>query len=89
MTNKFIRLTEVVGRNGNVPLIIPTDQIRLIAPSEKGTSDTHIRMLDDTFYFVKESLDQIWLMLTVDNTKAPVIMTADEALKYYAQRDGC
>lgn len=88
MTPKFIRLTEVPNRHTTVSLIISVDDIKFITPSEKNSGDTHIRMKDDKFYFVKESIDDIWLKLNTDMTMQPVLMTADETLKYYKIRDG-
>lgn len=80
---KFIKLTECDGQ----VLILNIDRIEHICLGAKGT-DTYIKMLKnssdkESYFFVKEKLEDIWLMLRIDNSKAPVMMTAVEALEYY------
>lgn len=66
---KFIRLTEPY-HSGDRPILINTDHIRSIKPGDKSR-DTLINMTHTTemdgkpskYYFVKESIDQIWLMI--------------------------
>lgn len=87
----FIKVTEC---NGNI-VLINVDRIEHMTLGTKGT-DTYIKLLNnksneakrENYFFVKESIDQIWFQLLPDNSKAPVIMTAAEALEYYKLRDG-
>lgn len=79
---KFLRLIEVINHQCQNVIIIPADEIKLITISEKGV-DTYIKMKCEAKpYFVKETMDQIWLMLNTDMTKSPVMMNAEEALEY-------
>lgn len=76
---KFVKLTEC---KGNI-VIINTARIEHITLGAKGT-DTYIKLFEkDNYFFVKEKLEAVWAMLLIDNSKAPVIMTAVEALEYY------
>lgn len=85
---KFLRLTEVINHQCQNVIIIPADEIKLITISGKGV-DTYIKMKCEAKpYFIKETIDQIWLMLNTDMTKSPVMMNAEEALNYYKMRDG-
>lgn len=84
---KFIKVNEQYGNNQTYPLLINCDYIRTIKLGEKG-KDTIIYLTNDKYFFVKETVDQIWFMINTDMTKSPVLMNADEALKYYADRDG-
>ena len=62
--------------------------IKYIEESEKNNGDVKITMLDKSYWFVQNSIEEILNLINVDNTRSPVIMTAEEALKYYAARDG-
>lgn len=84
---KFIKLTEKHTSGPSIPVIVNVEHILTVKPSERS-NDTHIYFKDLKYIFVSETIERIWLMLTVDNIKAPVIMTAEEALKYYKDRDG-
>lgn len=87
---KFIKLTEPYN-NGDRPLIINCDAIRSIKIGDKGR-DTLINMTYDNeqegkfskFYFVKESVEEIWEMLNSENSyiKQPIIMNAVEYQAY-------
>lgn len=59
---KFIKLTEC---NGN-EIIINVDCIEHITKGSKGT-DTYIKMLShkENYFFVKESVDDIWVALNI------------------------
>lgn len=85
---KFIKLTEVHGNDTLKTIILNAASIQVIQKGSKE-KDTFIRLFDKSFFFVKESLDDIWMLLLVDNSKAPVIMTSEEALTYYQIKDGC
>ena len=56
---KFIKLTELLSDGTVKPVIINFEQVQCLAVGMKG-KDTHIRMLDRSFFFVKESLDEVW-----------------------------
>lgn len=87
---KFIMLTEAMSGGDTMPLLLNIAYIAHIQGRLNG-KDTHIRMSimgyegKQLYYFVKESAEQIWLMINTDLSKAPVIMTAEEALKYYKE----
>lgn len=85
---KFIKLNEVFQSGGTTPVLLNVACIKSIKLSDKGR-DTHIFMTDQKYYFVKETVDEIYLMVITDNTKHPVIMNANEALEYYKMKDGC
>lgn len=79
---KFIKVTEC---NGNM-LLLNADRIENVCLGAKGT-DTYVKLLKtgeskENYFFVKESVEAIWNMLTFDNTKAPIIMDAKEFEKY-------
>lgn len=59
---KFIKVTEVYKDGKISPIIIQTDNILSIKLSDKG-KDTHVCMKDTKYYFVKESVEEIWNML--------------------------
>lgn len=72
---KFIKVTECNG----LVLILNADRIENVCIGAKG-NDTYIKLLKNSenkenYFFVKETVEQIWEMLTTDNSKAPVIMT--------------
>lgn len=64
MTN-FIKLTEVLANRVNIPLVINVDCIQAVKISEKST-DTHIYMTSGKYYFVKETVVELWAMLQKD-----------------------
>lgn len=60
---KFIKLTE---HNGNV-ILLNTDRIESVCFGAKG-SDTYVKLLKNSenrenYFFVKESVEDIWNML--------------------------
>ncbi len=61
---KFIKLTEVYGNNVTKPLLLNSAHIASIKIAQKGI-DTHICMSGPVvkYYFVKESVEDIWEML--------------------------
>lgn len=83
MTNKFIKLTENLqdGKKQRTILV----NVRYLASVKIGDRqmDTHVCLHDGKYFFVKESVEQIELLINTDTSLAPVIMTAEEALKYY------
>lgn len=68
--SEFIRLTESLSRGEVKRLLLRKDQISHVQEGKEG-NDTHIRMIvgngnsdaRHTYYFVKESIDQIEKML--------------------------
>lgn len=68
--SKFIKLTESLSRGDSKRLLLRKDQISHVQEGANG-NDTHIRMIAGngnadarhTYYFVKESFDQIEKML--------------------------
>lgn len=79
--NNFIKLTEC---KGNV-LILNTDRIEHITLGAKG-NDTYIKLFEkENYFFVRESIDVIWDMVR-NRSKAPIMMTAEEALIYEQER---
>lgn len=91
---KFIKLTEY---DGNL-IVLNTDRIEHLTLGAKG-SDTYIKLINNSgklsdaqtkenYFFVKETVEEIYWKLTIDNTKAPVLMTAVEAIEYYKLKDG-
>lgn len=85
---KFVKLTERYNTLNKV-LILNCNQISAIKLGDKG-KDTMVQIIsaDNKYYFVMETPEQIWEMLNTDLSRPPIIMTADEALKYYKKRDG-
>jgi hypothetical protein len=79
---KFIKVTESYVNGNAAPVLINVDNILTIKTSERS-SDTHIMLKDNKYLFAKETVDSIWLMLIIDNAKAPVVMNAVEAEIYY------
>jgi hypothetical protein len=62
--NKFIKLTEAKNNPALVSttIILNANNIHCITMSDRG-KDVHVRMNDKTFYFVTESIADIWRML--------------------------
>lgn len=85
---KFIKLIESCnGGTTNKDVLLNLSFIKCIQQGDK-TKDTHIAMSDGKYYFVRESLEAIQLLINIDTSRSPVIMTATEALEYYKLRDG-
>ena len=59
---KFIKLTELLSDGTARTVIINFEQVQCLAVGMKG-KDTHIRMFDKSFFFVRESIDDIWAVL--------------------------
>jgi hypothetical protein len=59
---KFIKLTEVHGNNEIKPIYINFAHVQSFSVGMKG-KDTHIRMYDKSFFFVKEKIEEIAKML--------------------------
>lgn len=60
---KLIKLTESMTGGDTKQLILNTAYVTHIQQGLNG-KDTHIRMSDfKTYYFVKESVDQVWRMI--------------------------
>lgn len=76
----FIKLTECKGNT----IVLNIDRIEHITLGAKGT-DTYIKLINnyqpkfnelskENYFFVKESIEVIWGMITTDNTKAPKVI---------------
>lgn len=61
---KFIKLTEVFISGGSTPVLLNIACIKSVKMSDKG-KDTHIFMTDQKYYFVKESVEDIWVILNI------------------------
>lgn len=60
---KFIKLTEVRKSDATTsPLLIMVERINSVKKSEKGP-DTHISMVDQHYFFVKETVAEVEAML--------------------------
>lgn len=87
MTTKFIRVTEVHRDGSTIDMLVNTENILSVKMAD-SKADTHIGLRDGKYLFVQESTNVIWNMINLDYSKAPVIMTAEEALKYDNARNG-
>ena len=56
---KFIKLTELLRDGTAKTIIINFEQVQYLVVGMRG-KDTHIRMFDKSFFFVRESIDDIW-----------------------------
>ena len=63
---KFIKLTEAFQNGNNTPLLLNISCIKSIKLSDKGV-DCHIYMTDAKYYFVEESVEEIWELLRLAN----------------------
>lgn len=84
---QFIKLTESHVDGTHAKTIVNVAHIMTAKPSGKS-KDTHIYFKDLKYIFVSETIDEIWSKLTIDNTKAPIIMSAEQAIEYYKLKDG-
>lgn len=66
---KFIKVNEQYGNSQTYPLLINCDCIRTIKMGERG-KDTMIYLTNDKYFFVKESVDEIWMMINCGMTSA-------------------
>lgn len=64
---KFLKLTEIGGNDATRAIFINVAWIKSFQLSNKG-KDTMIFMHDKSFYFVKESVDNIWSMININTT---------------------
>lgn len=89
---KFIKLRECQANDGQKIVLVNVECIEYVCMGNKG-KDTYVKLIGPpvgeskgAFFFVRESLEEIEHLISIDITKAPVIMTAEEALKYYAHK---
>lgn len=82
MTAQFLKLTEVYQNGDTLALIINVSNVLSVKRSDRG-KDTHIQMKDMKYFFVKETVEQVWEKLNIDYSRAPIMMNAVEALKYH------
>lgn len=66
---KFIKLTEKHTSGPSIPIIVNTEHILTIKPSERS-KDTHIYFKDLKYIFISETIDEIWNMLVLIDYKA-------------------
>lgn len=85
---KFIKLTESCADRSRKKVLLNLNLVKCFQSGDKSR-DTHVAMSDGRYYFVVETLKQIQVLIDIDTSKAPVIMTAEEALKYFKDKDGC
>jgi len=80
---KFLKLTEVLGNSATQDLLLNPAHIASIKISSKGV-DTHICMsgANIKYYFVRESVEQIWEMLNDDGEGKPQPMVIDLRERY-------
>lgn len=64
---KFIKLTEALGNDETRVCIINFEYVQCFGNGAKG-KDTHIRLHDKSFFFVKESVEEIAAKLNLQIT---------------------
>lgn len=83
---KFIKLTEVMNGGDYKIVLLNTAHISHIQNGLNG-KNTHVSIMNGrgeyAYYFVKETAEEIWQQIICDMTKPPVIMTAEEAAKFF------
>lgn len=67
---KFICLTEVCSNTETKQLLLNADRIVHFQMGTKG-KDVHVRMDDKTFYFVKESIEDIKRLMGIGLAEIP------------------
>lgn len=77
---KFVCLNQACGNDITKPLIINADHIQHVVIGNKG-KDVHVRMSDGTFFFVKESLDDIKRMVADFVRLPPVVYGSAKVLE--------
>lgn len=81
---KFISLNQACGNDVFKELIINAAHIQHVVIGNKG-KDVHIRMSDGTFFFVRESLVEIKMMIGCELIdKAPVYLSNNNSIRTYA-----
>lgn len=83
---KFIKLTQCEGNDKKIDIYVNVANIRNFQVGNKG-KDTMIFMMDKHYFFTTEKPEEILNKINIDTSKAPIIMTAEEALKYYNEGD--
>jgi uncharacterized protein YlzI (FlbEa/FlbD family) len=63
---KIIKLTEVLTYSSSRPKLVNVASIQTVEPSQKDNKDTHIKLMDKSFFFVKENVDEVWEMVRSD-----------------------
>jgi uncharacterized protein YlzI (FlbEa/FlbD family) len=79
--SKFVRLTEVLATGEIKSLMVNAEFIVHIQSGMRG-KDTHIRMHDAKFYFVKESFDEVQQLINAGSVAQPIIMNSDQYQAY-------
>ncbi len=75
----MIKIIKLKGcRGANDILYLNAFWIKYIEESEKGNGDVKITMLDKSYWFVKNSIEDILLKINTDTTLPPVLMSAEE-----------
>lgn len=62
MITKFIKLNEVVNDIDRKIRIVNTACIQSIDPASRRR-DTYIKMIDKTYFFVSDTIDEVWEMV--------------------------
>jgi uncharacterized protein YlzI (FlbEa/FlbD family) len=75
---KFVKLNEICGNDTIRAFILNADLIQHITNGNKG-KDTYIKLTNQEFFFVKESLDVILNMLQTDTSKPPMLVDRELA----------
>lgn len=85
---KFIRLTECAANGAIKPILINAAYILHVQIGIRS-ADTHIRMKDDGFYFVKESFEEISkMLLEAPQPLQPIMVTKDSPAYAYCSERG-
>lgn len=86
---KFICLTQSCGNDQTKPLIINADHIQHIQIGNKG-KDVHVRLVDGTYFFVKESFNEIKQLIAEPVRLPPAVFDYTERFtdpQYGTERD--
>lgn len=87
--NQVIIVTECKSK---IKVLVPLSNLAYCQDSDKGEKDTYVRLKDELgklkYFFVEETLDQIAAQINEVKFQQPIMMAADEALRYYQKRDG-
>jgi hypothetical protein len=84
----WLKLTEIKISGYTKTILLNADCISHMMPAERNNADTYIKMRErdavDTFYFVKETIDQICGMLVGVPIMASLPPLTDDDMKHYS-----
>lgn len=88
LMTKFISLTESLADRSTKQLMLNTVYILHIQTGARGR-DVHIRMHDKSFYFVKESFEQVEALINpkYESAAEPVLYHLDGKTEVQSRRD--